>query len=92
VVTGVSDESTNSAALDTTLQQLKDLGRLEEIDAARVQMLRTMAATLDEEPARAALWKEYRASLKELMADDSSSGLDDALAGLFADVRNPPPA
>lgn len=83
---------TNSAALDTTLLKLKDLGRLEEIDAARVQMLRTMASALDEEPTRAALWKEYRAALKELMADDSSSGLDDALAGLFADVRNPPPA
>lgn len=83
---------TNAAALATTLQQLRNLGRLEEIDAARVQMLRTMASALDEEPTRAALWKEYRAALKELMADDSSSTVDDALAGLFADVGNPPPA
>lgn len=90
----MADETagTNSAALATTLQKLKDLGRLEEIDAARVQMLKTMASALDEEPHRAALWKEYRAALKELMADDSSSTVDDALAGLFADVGNPPPA
>jgi hypothetical protein len=89
----VADEAgTNATALNRTLAQLQEMGRLEEIDAARVQMLRTMAATLDEEPARAALWKEYRAALKELMADDSSSTVDDAIAGLFSDVRNPPPA
>lgn len=88
----MADEvSTNAAALEKTLAQLRDLGRLEQIDAARVAMIRSMASALDEEPFRASLWKEYRAALRELMADDSSSTVDDALAGLFADVGNPPP-
>lgn len=89
----MADEAgTNATALDRTLAQLRDLGRLEEIDAARVQGLRSMADALDLEPWRAPLWKEYRAALKELLTDDSSSTVDDAIAGLFSDVRNPPPA
>jgi hypothetical protein len=84
--------SSNAEALEKTLAQLRSMGRLEEIDAARVRMLQTMAATLDGEPWRAPLWKEYRSALKELIADDSSSAVNDALAAMFGEVRDTPPA
>lgn len=79
---------TNASELGRTLTHLRELGRLEKVDAARVQMLRSMARALDEQPQNAALWREYRAVLKELVADDSGSAVNEALAGLFGNVRN----
>lgn len=83
---------TNASELGRTLTQLRELGRLEKVDAARVQALRSIARALDEEPRNAALWREYRTALKELVADDSGSSVNDALAAMFGEVRDTPPA
>lgn len=83
---------TNATELGKTLKHLREMHRLEVVDAARVQALRSMARTLDEDPRNAALWREYRAALKELVVDDSSGSVDDALKALFADVGDTPPA
>jgi len=67
------------------------MGRLERVDAARVQMARSMARALDENPQNAALWRQYHVVIMELTADDGDS-VGDAIAELFrdADVRDSP--
>lgn len=81
----------NASELGKTLAALRRMGRLEAIDSARLQMLRTMAGALDVNPQNAALWKQYREALKDLIADDSADSLGDELADLFAPVRDSPP-
>lgn len=83
---------TNATELGKTLKHLREMGRLEQVDAARVQALRSMANALDAEPHNAALWREYRAALRELVADDSSGSVDDALKAMFGAVRDSPPS
>lgn len=75
---------TNAAALELTLSAMANCGRIEDIDAAAVQALRSMAATLDEDPTKAALWREYLNALAEVRRanDDADSGLADALAAI----------
>lgn len=76
--------SSNAAALLVTLEELKVGGRLERIDAARVQSLRSMAESLDLDASNAALWRQYREALKELTADDSDDSVDEAIKAMFA--------
>ena len=72
---------TNAAALEKTLAVMTSTGRIEDIDAAAVQALRSMAAALDKDPTKAALWREYLDALAEVRRanDDADSGLADAL-------------
>lgn len=81
------------AAMDRTLAELERLGRFEEVDAARVQALKTMAATLDANPFNSQMWRELRESLGEVMkadddADDGLAAALDAIAGA-APMGNP---
>ena len=84
--------TTNRGQLEQTLRELRRLGRVERVDAAVVQALRSMAAALDEDPARASLWRQYREALRELTADDDDGSADAALAELFAEVGDAPPS
>lgn len=85
--------TTNGGQIEQTLRELRRMGRLERVDAAAVQMLRSMARALDLDPSNAALWRQYREALRELTAaDDDRGSVDEALAGLFAEVRDPPPS
>jgi hypothetical protein len=84
--------TTNRGQLEQTLKELRRLGRIEKIDAAAVQALRSMAFALDEDPANAALWKQYREALRELTADDDHGTVEAALADLFAEVGDAPPS
>ena len=74
-------KKTNAAALEETLKCLEATGQIETVDAAAVQALRSMAATLDDDPSKAALWREYLNTLAEVRRadDDADSGLADAL-------------
>jgi hypothetical protein len=80
--------TTNRGQLEQTLKELRRLGRIERVDAAAVQALRSMAFALDEDPSRAALWRQYREALRELTADDSDRSVSEALAELFPEVRD----
>ncbi len=80
---------TNHGQLGRTLAALRAVGRLEQVDAAAVQALRSMAFALDADPSNAALWRQYREALRELTADDDHGTTDDALAGLFAEMGDP---
>ncbi len=84
--------TTNRGQLEQTLRELRRLGRIEKIDAAAVQSLRSMAGALDADPANAALWRQYREALRELTADDPDGSADEALAALYAEVRDEAPS
>jgi len=85
--------TTNSGQVEQTLKELRRLGRLEKVDAAVVQAVRSMARALDADPLRAALWREYREALRELTADDDAGGsFEEAVAALSAEVRDSPEA
>jgi hypothetical protein len=78
----------NREAVEKTLKALE--GRLEDADAARIQMLRSMADSLDKRPFNSQMWKEYRTALEGLIAgehdDDAFKAL---LSELSATVRDP---
>lgn len=79
----------NAAAVETTIGELRRAGRLELIDEARVQALRSVAAALDANPFNSQMWREYREALEALTADDDDSGAADALIErLRSSVRN----
>jgi hypothetical protein len=84
--------TTNRGQLEQTLKELRRLGRLEKIDAAAVQALRSMAQALDGDPGNAALWRQYREALRELTADDDDGSADAALAGLFTEMGDQAPS
>jgi hypothetical protein len=82
--------TTNSGQFEQTLRELRRLGRIEKLDAAAVQAVRSMARALDEDPSRAALWRQYREALRELTADDTDDLSAAAAAELFAEVGDSP--
>ena len=81
----------NRKAVDQLVKALRDLGRLEDVDAPLVTAARSLADIVDgpDEP-DAALWRQYRqavADLREVGADDGSS---DAIGDLLAELRRRP--
>jgi hypothetical protein len=78
------------SALEVTITELERLGRLTPTDAARVEIARTLADALDQEPASAILWREYRAAEKQLREEthEHNDPFDQLLASLSAEVRN----
>lgn len=72
------------------LAALANAGRLESVDAARVQAARSLASLVDENPLNVGLWHQYRAA--EAVLREVNDADDDALAELFAnfdaEVRN----
>ena len=73
-----------AAAMESTLAELARLGRFEDVDAARVQALRSMAMALDERPYNSQMWKELRESLNEVLEADDHA--DDSLAAALASL------
>lgn len=84
--------TTNSGQLEQTLKELRRLGRIEKIDAARVQALRSLAVALDADPWKAALWRLYLEALRELTADDSDGDFDAAVGALYSEVGDSAPS
>lgn len=83
---GQPDGAANGQAIEVTLAELQRAGRLETIDAARVQALRTMAAALDLNPFNGQMWREYREGLEGLMSDGGDEG---ALEALLEQLSSP---
>ena len=79
-------ESSMAAAMERTLTELKRLGRFEDVDAARVQSLRSMAAALDQRPFNSQMWRELRESLNEVLEADEDA--DDSLAAALAQISS----
>lgn len=73
----------NVDAVERTLAELRRMGRLADVDAARVEAVRSMAASLDEKPFNSQMFHEYLAALEGLTADgDSDGSVEDLLRAL----------
>lgn len=75
------------------VRTLKDAGRLEDVDHAEVEAAKGLADSVDENPANASLWKEYRAQIQRLreLHGDQDDTLDSLIASLSAPVGDSPP-
>lgn len=77
----------NADAIQATLDHLDSMGRLEDVDSAIVRALESMARALDDDPGNAALWRQYRETLGELVTDDSGP-VSDELEDLLSPSRD----
>ena len=77
-------------ALEVTLDELTKTGRLGPLDAARVEIARVLADTVDIETDSAILWREYRSAEKALREENNANTdpFDDLLRSLQAEVRH----
>lgn len=78
--------ATNVTALNATLSELYRLGRVETLDAAQVQLVRSLAAAVDADPGAAGLWRQYREALFDLLRADDDA--DDELAEALEALRS----
>jgi hypothetical protein len=79
----------NRIALEETLTILRDLGRIEDIDRARVQAVQSLADQLDGDPSNAQMWKCYQESLANLMGPDDDDG--DEIGKIIAEINSRAP-
>ena len=88
-----TERKANRRAAEKTLSILAGLGRIEDIDAARVQTIRSIADALDRDDSNAQLWRTYREAIEDLMRadDDANDDLEKALAEIrsAAPMGNP---
>jgi len=56
----------NRTAVDLTIDALRHLGRLDQIDESLVAAAESLADAVDADPGHASLWREYRAAITEL--------------------------
>jgi len=80
----------NRSAVEETVGALEQLGRLEQVDSARVAAARALADAVDAEPGNASLWREYRAALESLSQIGSDSGDDfgKLIESLSSEIRD----
>lgn len=80
----------NRTAVEKTIESLPVVA---DTYAAQVQMLRSLADAVDRDPGIATLWKEYRASLDDLLerAKDGDTDLAEALNELRTSAVGDPP-
>jgi hypothetical protein len=76
---------TNASAIDVTIAAL-ELGSEYE---ALIVACRSMARAMDRSPDNAALWREYRLMLVELVGLAAEEPLDDDVAAFLASLRTP---
>jgi len=83
------EKGPNEVAIEKTLEAM---GQPAPADAARFQMLRSLARAVDSAPFKAALWTEYREALSDLKTDlqDGDKGLEEAVAALKEAARGAP--
>jgi hypothetical protein len=76
--------ASNAAAFAATLSELVKLGHIEPLDAAQVQLVRSLAAAVDDDPGSSGLWRQYREALADLLRadDDADQELAEALEAL----------
>lgn len=77
-----------SAAVKRTLDELDRMGRIEPVDAARVEVIRQVAAVLDLYPKDARLWRELRDAVREVV--DADDRADDDLSAALASIGGGP--
>lgn len=78
----------NERAVNATLKDLKLTGSLTMVPKALVEMVRTVAASVDADPANAAMVREFRAALNDLREAAMAAPDDDTAEFLFS-VKTP---
>lgn len=80
----------NQLATETTIQALTDDGLISEVDAARVQIVRSLATLADAEPDNPVVWREYRLAEQALRKETQAHGdpFDKLLAEITAEMGN----
>lgn len=78
----------NRTAVEAMVKALRDGGRLEQVDEARVIAACALADAVDADPTNASLWREYRAALEtlRLVEDGGPDDFAQLLANLSAEV------
>lgn len=71
----------NERAVNRTLRDLKTAGQLDAVPAALVELCKSLASAVDDEPSNAALFREYRAALDDLR--EAAEGVPDHDAANF---------
>ena len=77
-------KTANRQAADKFITELRRLGRLEQIDVARVRILRGIADALDDDSQNAQMWRQFREAVEGMLRQDENAndGLEQALAEL----------
>lgn len=78
----------NRAALERTIEALRADSRLNLVDEARIQIARTLATQIDDQPESAMLWREYRAAEKALR-EEAEAHNGDPFEQLIASLSTP---
>ena len=85
-----SETLSNLDAMKLTIEQLRQAGRLDKIDEARVRIALGLAAAVDSMPDNPTLWREYRNAEKALRNESEAHGdpFDELIRTLTAEVGN----
>lgn len=78
----------NRRALEATLRKLRSLGRLETVDAALVQLARSLAGSVDCDSSNAQLCRTYHDILEALVGEREDT---DSFAKLIAEINSRAP-
>lgn len=80
-------------AADEMVAAMRELGRIEAVDAVRVAALLSLADAVDANPENASLWAQFRAAeaaLREIGTDGDDS-FEQSVAALQAAIRDAAP-
>jgi len=85
-----SKHGQNRQATEITVKALQDDGLISEVDAARVQIVRSLASLADAEPDNPVVWREYRLAEQALRKETEAHGdpFDKLLADITAEMGN----
>lgn len=77
-------------ATEITVKALQDGGLISDVDAARVQIVRSLASLADAEPDNPVVWREYRLAEQALRKEtpDHADPFDKLLADITAEMGN----
>lgn len=77
----------NRVAIQILIDTLWNMGRLEKIDSARIEICRLLAEAVDEHPENANLWRQYREA-EEVLRSVGSKDVEDfnaVIASIWSD-------
>jgi hypothetical protein len=85
-----SNHGQNRKATEITIKALRDDGLISEVDAARIQIVRSLASLADAEPDNPVVWREYRLAEQALRKETEAHGdpFDKLLADITAEMGN----
>ena len=85
-----STDGPNRSAIEITIEALRRDDRLNDVDAARLQIVRGLASAVDAQPDNPVIWREYRAAEQALRKETEAHGdpFDKLIAEISAEMGN----